>query len=68
MMNMMIETPSHEDKDLAQLRRMLDEAETEVERITEASESLRDMVNLMSAMFDQYEQTGPVEESDNIIE
>jgi hypothetical protein len=62
-MNMMIETPSHEDVDLAQLRSMLDEAKVEVARITEASESLRDMVNLMSAMFEHYDKTGPVDQS-----
>jgi len=62
MMNIMRETPSHEDVDHDQLRQMLDEARAEVDRITEASQSLRDMVDLMSVMFNEREETGPVDE------
>ena len=67
MMKISVETPSQEDVDLNQLRQMLDEARGEVDRITEASQSLRDMVDLMSVMFDEMKQRGPVDEEDTSL-
>ena len=44
---------------------MLEDAKKEASLITDASQSLREMIDLMSSMFDKYEIGGVSEQKDS---